>query len=193
VSVNATSSPQGLRNLAVDLEFSFADEGGRGGLGTHARSLLTLRGQAVLLFRLAQSASSRSRLLGLLVRYLAQVITGCSISTEAAVGPGLCLPHPTGVVIGSQCRLGSYVKVMQGVTVGASREGSPIIGDHVYIGPGAKVLGGVEVGSYASIGANAVVIEDVPEHSFVAGVPARVIRRSRHAPAADGTSEVSAN
>jgi serine O-acetyltransferase len=189
VSDKGCPSPQGLRNLAVDLEFSFADEKGprsRRGFGDRARPLLTLRGQAVLLFRLGQSASSRSGLLGLLVRYLAQVLTGCSISTEASIGPGLCLPHPTGIVIGAHSRLGSYAKVMQGVTVGASSEGSPVIGDHVYIGPGAKVLGGVEVGSYASIGANAVVIEDVPEHSFVAGVPARVIRRSRHAPALDG-------
>jgi serine O-acetyltransferase len=189
VSDDACPSPQGLRNLALDLEFSFADEEGSGprrGFGARARPLLTLRGQAVLLFRLAQSASSHSRLAGLLIRYLAQVLTGCSISTEASIGPGLCLPHPTGVVIGARCRLGSFAKVMQGVTVGASSEGSPIIGDHVYIGPGAKVLGGIEVGSYASIGANAVVIEDVPEHSFVAGVPARVIRRSRHAPAGDG-------
>jgi serine O-acetyltransferase len=187
VSANANPSPQGLRNLALDLEFSFADEGGpSGGFGARAQQLLTLRGQAVFFFRLAQSASSRSRLLGLLVRYLAQVITGCSISTEASIGPGLSLPHPTGVVIGARCRLGSNVKLMQGVTVGASSEGSPTIGDHVYVGPGAKVLGKVEVGPYASIGANAVVIEDVPEQSFVAGVPARVIRRSRHAPVADG-------
>lgn len=125
-------------------------------------------------------------MLGAIVKYFAHAVTGTDIATNASIGPGLRLPHPAGIVIGAQSRLGSRCTIMQGVTIGAAQGKSPKLGDHVFVGPGAKVIGGVEIGSYASIGANAVVIKDVPAHRFAAGIPAEVRRDSRHSPGAAG-------
>jgi serine O-acetyltransferase len=138
---------------------------------------LSLRVQAVVLLRVGQSLHGRAPLLAAVVRYLNQVLTGADISLDAVIGPGLVLYHPGGVVIGPECRLGRRCTIMQGVTLGGGpngRGGSPRLGDHVYVGPGAKVIGGVEIGSHAMIGANAVVLRDVPEGAFAAGVPAVV-------------------
>jgi serine O-acetyltransferase len=146
------------------------------------RVAFSLRGQAVVLFRVAQSASRLSPLLGAIFKYFGHALTGADIATNASVGPGLRLPHPVGIVIGAQSRLGRRCTIMQGVTIGAAQGRSPTLGDHVFVGPGAKVIGGVELGAYASIGANAVVIRDVPAHRFAVGIPAEVRRDSRHSP-----------
>ncbi len=144
-----------------------------------AKLALSLRVQAVVLFRIGQSARRLAPLLGAVVRYFNQVLTGADISLDAVIGPGFVLYHPSGVVIGPHCRLGRRCTIMQGATLGSGpngRGGAPRLGDHVYVGPGAQVIGGIEIGSHAMIGANAVVLRDIPEHAFAAGVPA-VVRR----------------
>jgi len=177
----------GIRALPEDLRCCFAESGVDAKLSQAIpRVAFSLRGQAVVLFRLSQSASRLSPLLGAIVKYLGHAITGTDIATKASIGPGLRLPHPVGVVIGAESHLGSRCTIMQGVTLGAAQGQSPKLGDHVFVGPGAKVIGGVEIGSYASIGANAVVIKDVPAHRFAAGIPAEVRRDSRHSPGAGG-------
>jgi serine O-acetyltransferase len=85
------------------------------------------------------------------------------------------------VVIHSKARIGPNCLIMQQVTIGQNKRQRPVIGGGVDIGPGAKVLGGITVGDNAHIGANAVVLHDVPPWAVVAGVPARVIG-SRHPP-----------
>jgi serine O-acetyltransferase len=173
---------QGIRALPEDLRLGVAghDTDAQPSLAlVLAKLALSVRVQAVVLMRIAQSARRRSPLLGAIVRYFNQVLTSADISLEASIGPGLVLYHPAGVVIGPDCHVGRRCTIMQGVTLGGGpngRGGSPRLGDHVYVGPGAQVIGGIEIGSHASIGANAVVLADVPPYAFAAGVPA-VVRR----------------
>jgi serine O-acetyltransferase len=107
--------------------------------------------------------------------------TGVDIHPGAVIGPRLFIDHATGVVIGETCVIGEDVTLYQGVTLGGtSLERSrrhPTIGDRVVIGAGAKVLGPITVGADSRIGANAVVVRDVPRDSIVVGVPGRAVLR----------------
>ena len=112
-----------------------------------AKLALSLRVQAIVLFRIGQSAHRLSPALGAIVKYVNQVLTGADISLEASIGPGFVLYHPAGVVIGPNCILGKRCTIMQGVTVGGGPNGSgdwPRLGEGVYVGPGAKIIGGIE-------------------------------------------------
>ena len=92
------------------------------------------------------------------------------------------MPHTVGTVIGAE-RIGCNVTIMQGVTLGTKEPDMqftvstrPVIGNHVLIGAGAKIIGPVTVGDYAKIGLNAVVLDDVPPHSLAVGLSARIIK-----------------
>jgi serine O-acetyltransferase len=109
---------------------------------------------------------------------LVQVFTGISISPGAKIGPGLHINHFGGTIIGYDVVMGSNCNISHGVTIGIAgrtTRGMPHIGDRVFVGPGAKVLGKITVGDDAAIGANAVVIKAVPPRAVAVGVPARVI------------------
>lgn len=104
------------------------------------------------------------------------VITGADIPLNCQIGGGLLLPHPNGVVIHSEVKIGPNCLIFQQVTIGMKGElGLPVIGGHVDIGAGAKILGNVNIGNHACIGANAVVIQDVPAGKSAVGIPARII------------------
>ncbi len=100
-------------------------------------------------------------------------VTGADIPLDCQIGGGLLLPHPNGVVIHSEARIGPNCLIFQQVTIG-TRAGSmpPVIGGHVDIGAGAKILGNVHIGDHACIGANAVVLTDVPTEKTAVGIPA---------------------
>lgn len=103
-------------------------------------------------------------------------ICGADIGLGARIGGGLLLPHPNGVVIHSDAIIGNNCMIMQQVTVGQlATAGAPQIGNAVYIGAGAKVLGPICIGDHAAIGANAVVLIDVPSSCTAVGVPARLV------------------
>lgn len=107
------------------------------------------------------------------------VITQSDVDLQATLGKGLMLPHPNGVVIHGEARIGDDCMIMQQVTVGMIDEGEvPVIGNRVYIGAGAKIIGKLIVGDGARIGANAVVVNDVPPNATAVGIPARIIRRA---------------
>jgi len=95
-----------------------------------------------------------------------QILFGCDIARGARIEGGLYLPHPNGIVIGEFVTIGKNCIIHQGVTLGARGEehelANPVIGDEVEIGSGAKILGKLKIGNYARIGANAVVLHDVP-------------------------------
>ena len=114
---------------------------------------------------------------------LVRAWSGVDIHPAATVGPGLFIDHAVGVVIGETTEIGADVTLYQGVTLGGTAletgKRHPTVGDRVTIGAGAKVLGPVTVGSGSRIGANAVVVRDVPPDSVVVGVPGQVIARSR--------------
>jgi serine O-acetyltransferase len=117
-----------------------------------------------------------------LLRFINVVMFGMDVCLGAAVGPGLVVPHPNGVVIGSGATVGARCRILQQVTLGETLTtdgrsgGYPTIGDDVVIGTGAKVLGPIKIGSGCIIGAGAIVTKDMPENCVVAGVPARVLR-----------------
>lgn len=109
------------------------------------------------------------------------IVTGCDIPVTAKIGGGLLLPHPNGVVIHPHAVIGPNCLLFQQVTIGAIDPGIPTLGGHIDVGAGAKILGAVTVGDHALIGANAVVLTDVPAGAVAAGIPARIVRRPRHA------------
>jgi serine O-acetyltransferase len=148
------------------------------------RALLTDGTFAMIVYRLMQWAR-RARLVPLEIAFnkVNAILGNCIIGRGAEFGPGLVLIHATGVVINGRVRFGANARIEHQVTVGAERGASPVIGDDVFIGAGAKVIGAVMVGDGARIGANAVVVHDVPAHSTVVGIPARVVR-CRRAPGA---------
>jgi len=111
--------------------------------------------------------------LALVVHWLNKWINGCVIGVRAQFGPGFVLIHPIGIVINSSTRGGRNVWIESGVVIGDNRGRSPLLGDDIFVGSGAKVIGGVTVGSGARIGANAVVVHDVAPGSTVVGIPAR--------------------
>lgn len=104
------------------------------------------------------------------------VITQADIPLGSQIGGGLLLPHPNGIVIHPSARIGPNCLIFQQVTIGTSgsRDGVPVIGGHVDIGAGARILGPVTIGPHAVIGANAVVTSDVAEGMVAVGIPARV-------------------
>jgi serine O-acetyltransferase len=111
---------------------------------------------------------------------LARFLTGIEIHPGAVIGAGLFIDHGMGVVIGETTEIGDFVTLFQGVTLGGTgkQRGKrhPTIGSHVVVGAGAKVLGPITIGDYVKIGANSVVLQEVPDHSTVVGIPGRIVR-----------------
>jgi len=115
-----------------------------------------------------------------LLKLLSQILTGIDLPCETTVGRRLLIEHFGGIVVSGDAVLGDDVVIRNGVTIGLKRtgeRGAPVIGSRVDIGAGAKILGAVRIGDDVVIGANAVVITDVPANSLAVGVPARIIPR----------------
>jgi serine O-acetyltransferase len=106
--------------------------------------------------------------------------TGIEIHPGARIGKRLFIDHGMGVVIGETCEIGDDVVIYQGVTLGGSGKEKgkrhPTIGNNVVIGSGAKILGSFKVGDQCNIGANSVVLREVPDGSTVVGIPGKVVR-----------------
>ena len=108
---------------------------------------------------------------------IVQIASGAEVPCEARIGRRLRIDHSHGIVISGDAWLGDDVILRNGVTIGlrhTGTRGSPVIGNRVDIGAGAKILGTIRVGDDVGIGANAVVICDVPSNSIAVGVPARI-------------------
>src|SRR5215213_9558431 len=110
----------------------------------------------------------------------ARAVTGIEIHPAAAVGDGLFIDHGMGVVVGETAEVGENVTLYQGVTLGgtgfATGKRHPTVEDNVTIGSGAKLLGPIRIGHGAKVGANTVVVEDVPPNSTVVGNPGHTVR-----------------
>ncbi|MDW7655294.1 MAG: serine O-acetyltransferase [Nitrospiraceae bacterium] len=118
-----------------------------------------------------------------LPRFLSQLarwLTGIEIHPSAKIGRGFFIDHGMGVVIGETAEIGDFVTLFQGVTLGGTGKERgkrhPTVGNHVVIGAGAKILGGISIGDNVKIGANSVVLKNVAANSTVIGVPARVVK-----------------
>lgn len=106
-------------------------------------------------------------------------VSGADIPLNARIAGGLMIPHPNGIVIHPDAQVGANCLIFQQVTLGTRETGgTPQIGSGVDIGAGAKLLGGIVVGNHARIGANAVVLSDVPPKTVAVGIPARCVAGS---------------
>jgi len=116
-----------------------------------------------------------------IISQFSRFMTGVEIHPGARIGQRLFIDHGMGVVIGETCEIGDDVLLFQGVTLGGTGKESgkrhPTIGNHVVISSGAKVLGSFTVGDNSKIGANAIVLSEVPPNSTVVGLKARVVKR----------------
>jgi serine O-acetyltransferase len=166
-----------FRLIASDLRAKAAWSYERTDQSAIVKVLLTDGTPAMIWYRLMQWAR-RWRLapLEMLFNRINTICCDCIIGRGAEFGPGFVLIHSLGVVINGSVRGGANVKIEHQVTIGAERRQSPVIGNNVFIGAGAKVIGPVAVGDEARIGANAVVVHDVPPHTTVVGIPAKVVR-----------------
>jgi serine O-acetyltransferase len=118
----------------------------------------------------------RIRLAPSLMMWILSTFYGLDVAIGPEYGPGLYIPHPSGTVL-SPAQLGANCSIIASVTIGMRNEHAfPVVGNNVFIGAGARLLGGITIGDGAVIGANAVVIDNVPPGATVVGVPARVVR-----------------
>lgn len=124
----------------------------------------------------------RLKLLARILSNLARFLTRIEIHPAAIIGKGLVIDHGTGVVIGETAIIGNDVLIYHGVTLGGrgtqtSEKRHPTICDNVIIGAGAKILGDIKIGNRARVGANAVVLKDVPAGATAIGVPAKIVNK----------------
>lgn len=134
----------------------------------------------ITVFRALQYFRRRNRLafiiLFLWYRHL-KVKYGFDISYRTEIGMGLYIGHFGGIVIHGDVRIGNNCNLSQGITLGISNRGAncgtPVIGNNVFIGPGAKVFGGIRIGNNSAIGANAVVLDSFEDYSVIAGIPGK--------------------
>ena len=144
--------------------------------------ILTYAGfHALLAYRLAHWLRNKGvPFIPRVISQLARWLTGIEIHPAAQIGTGFFIDHGMGVVIGETAEIGHHVTLFQGVTLGGTGKERgkrhPTLGNHVVVGAGAKILGGIKVGDNVKIGANSVVLKSVPPNSTVTGVPARVVK-----------------
>jgi serine O-acetyltransferase len=113
-----------------------------------------------------------------------QIITGIELPCEAAVGRNFVIDHFGGIIVSGYAKFGDNCRIRNGVTIGLRRLeeiSAPVIGNNVDIGAGAKLLGPIRIGDDVIIGANAVVLCDVPDNSIAVGVPATIKPRATQA------------
>jgi serine O-acetyltransferase len=145
--------------------------------------LLTYSGlHAIILYRISSFLyRMRMPLIPRIISQAARFFTGIEIHPGAVIGRGFFIDHGMGVVIGQTTVIKDNVTIFQGVTLGGTGKEKgkrhPNIEDNVVVGTGAKVLGNITIGRNSYIGANAVVIKDVPENSTIVGVPGRLTKQ----------------
>lgn len=145
--------------------------------------LLTYPGfHAIFLHRMAHGLYSNGlKLPARLISSFSRFLTGIEIHPGARIGPGFFIDHGMGVVIGETTEIGEDVTLFQGVSLGGNgkdrgQKRHPTLGNHVLVGAGAKILGNIRIGEGVRVGSNAVVLQSIPAHCTVVGIPGRVVR-----------------
>jgi serine O-acetyltransferase len=140
------------------------------------KAILTSDGYRILAMNRVRELARKFKVPGVnaVLRSVQQAMAGIEIGKEVTLGEGVYFVHPVGVVIGGDSRVGNRVRFYGSNTIGtASDNGYPTIEDDVWIGAGARILGPIRIGARSHIGANAVVLSDVPPDSVVVGIPAK--------------------
>lgn len=115
--------------------------------------------------------------LAFLGQWINKFMNGCVIGIKSQFDDGFVLAHPIGVVINSKVKGGKNITLESSVVIGDEKGKSPVLGDNIFVGAGAKIIGGINIGNNVNIGANAVVVKDVPDNVTVVGIPAKIIKR----------------
>lgn len=134
-----------------------------------------------LYYKISHFLYKRKRfLIARLISEKAKRKTGIEIHPGATIGKNLFIDHGMGVVIGETCIIGDNVTLFHGVTLGGTGKEKgkrhPTIGNNVFIGSGAKILGNITIGNNVKIGANSVVLESIPDNVTVVGIPGKIIK-----------------
>jgi serine O-acetyltransferase len=150
--------------------------------------------QAVVLHRIAHWFKSRGvPIIGPMVARFNQFLTGVEIGPGVVIGPGLRISHGNGIVIGGYARIGRNALLLHQVTIGSPHPGKvekmPVIGDNVFIGAGAKVIGEITLGDDVFIGVNAIVAQDIPSGSRVLSTAGIEVSPRRDGPAEGESAE----
>lgn len=134
---------------------------------------------ANILYRAMRACADSKWLLpfALLFQYLNKLLNQCVIGLKAEFDSGFVLMHPVGVIINSKVQGGANIVLESGVVIGDEKGVSPVLGNNIFVGAGAKIIGGVTLGDFAKVGANAVVVKDVPENATAVGIPAKLLER----------------
>lgn len=184
-----TSSPprpprSATAKLRQDLDVWARARGRPADFGLILRLVLLEPGFQLAVALRAQESLGRLPIAGRLLRrllwYATTIWTSCHIAPSARFGGGLYMPHPSGIVIGAGSIIGSHATLYQQVTLGQRDpdiDGMPSLGDHCFLSAGAKILGPVRLGDHVTVGANAVVLIDIPAGHTAVGIPARVLPR----------------
>jgi len=170
-----------MKNYSADIKR--LDEYGKG-LRFFLSNFCSLGFFSISVFRFF-SFLRRHHIPNLLIRFpiekIVEIVSGISIPANCSIGPGLRIHHFGGIVFHDSVKIGKNATIYHGVTLGVKRDDEtqgPIIGNNIYIGAGAKVLGAIKIGNNVTIGANAVVLTHVPDNCLAVGVPARIINKS---------------
>jgi serine O-acetyltransferase len=167
-----------IRTLREDARHLAIAAGAPAGARHVVSTALTQDSYLILVLWRLRCGARRWRLPGVnhLLRRLQTVIFGIELGNDITLGRGVFFVHPIGIVVGGQARVGDRVRFMGSNTVGTAKDnGCPVVEDDAVLGAGARVLGPVRVGARAVIGANAVVLTDIPADAVAVGMPARVI------------------
>lgn len=134
----------------------------------------------VVLLRFCQHTKGPLHLIIKFIYYYLRMLLCFDTPANTKIGPGLLILHHGNIVVNSNAAIGCNCTIGNGVTIGHNffgrHLGVPTLGDNVFIGTGAKIIGPIRIGNNVIIGANAVVVKDVPDNAVVAGNPARILR-----------------
>jgi len=139
--------------------------------------------QAVILFRISSFFNAHNHPhIADMIRNISIKKTGADIGSSAVIGSGFSIGHPVGIVISGAAVIGKNCFLLSGVVIGSKSNkeggGDILIGNDVYLGTGAKIVGkGLRIGNHTTIGANCVVLHDVPDNCTCVGIPGRIIKK----------------
>ena len=153
----------------------FANDGGRNGL---LRILLSDGTGAMALYRLSRWFYKwRLSPLAYLLQWINKLLNGCVIGVGAEFGPGFVIMHPVGIVINSKVVGGNNITLESGVVIGDEKGRSPSLGNEIFVGSGAKIIGDLRLGDGVKVGANAVVTRSAGEGATLLGIPAEPYKK----------------